>query len=503
MSEFLISQERISQATNIIVQFLRDSGYAGSLEDGTGLNDVVIKPSAVIYSLLAQMVDKAHAYQSLSKAIELKDVIGQVEYDAAVDSIMSNWFVTRNEGKPSYGIVRLWFLQPPDFMHYRDGQRVGAIDSVNVVADGEQVFAEADYSRVLNSTSNVNEYYVDLKVRTAAYSDVAPNENSRVSITYNDIYYLRATIPGTFVAGILVESSEDFIRRTEKAITTRELITDRAINTVLREHFSEIIALYTARHGSGEQLRDVVTFQGVTVHVGNKADIYIGSALTKTAVDVTADENGLIDVDQLPSSSSVVAILGAIDLDGNPLTLTVEVDETTWCNSSAKPKLLTCGTSGQVRLTLLTDPALKSIHDFVFSESQRVACYDPMVKHMFPLLLKPDLHIELINRDIDSTSDIKKAVISYVNSVVKARGPFVCSELVAAVHASVPNVKKILLPLICEGSIFDPLTNSVLTVQIQDKFTVTDNLTMPHSEQISSNTVQFYTDVDMITVSIA
>jgi len=59
MSEFLISQERISQATNIIVQFLRDSGYAGSLEDGTGLNDVVIKPSAVIYSLLAQMVDKA------------------------------------------------------------------------------------------------------------------------------------------------------------------------------------------------------------------------------------------------------------------------------------------------------------------------------------------------------------------------------------------------------------------------------------------------------------
>lgn len=67
MSDLILSRERFDSAVNTIVQFLRDSGYSGSLEDGTGLHDAVIKPNAVIYGLFAQMVDRASAYQTSRK----------------------------------------------------------------------------------------------------------------------------------------------------------------------------------------------------------------------------------------------------------------------------------------------------------------------------------------------------------------------------------------------------------------------------------------------------
>ena len=98
---------------------------------------------------------------------------------------------------------------------------------------------------------------------------------------------------------------------------------------------------------------------------------------------------------------------------------------------------------------------------------------------------------------------IKKAVMEYVNQIVKDRAPLVCSELVAKVHSAVPNVKKIRLPLICQTAIFDPMSNRVIETTVQDKFTVDDHLDLNRSPQITSGTVQFYTDADMISVSYA
>jgi hypothetical protein len=502
MAEFIVSQERVQDAVNVIVQFLRDAGYAGSLEDGTGLNDIVVKPSALLREMFAQMVDKASAYQSLQKALELKDVIGDDEYDAAVDCILSNWFVTRNGGKPSTGLVRLWFLQPPDFMQFQDGEAVGTVDGVSLVADGNQVFTESSFSCILNTTENQNEYYVDVAVKTAENSVITPSSTSgaEVSVQYNDIYYLRATLPGTFTPGVLVESSEDFIRRTGQAITTRELITARAINTVLLDSFSDIIRLYVARHGSREQLRDIVRFQGVSVHVGNKADIYIASSLAKQELTVFADENGDIDVAQLPAEVSVVAYISARDADGVALSFSVDCEEAVWCSARYIPKALHVEGQGAVSLTLLTDTVVGQVRDFVYSEEQRVACYDPMVKHMFPLVLRPVLNVELVDRSVDSVSAIKDAVLEYLDYVVVNAQPWVASELIASIHVRVENVKKILLPVACTGSIYDPLTKRNCDIEIGNKFTVGTDFAVRHSDQITDNTVQFYTDRDLITV---
>lgn len=505
MPEFIISKDRIEDAVNVIVQFLRDSGYDGSLEDGTGLNDIVIKPSAVMREMFGQMADRATAYLSLQRAYELQSDIGKEEYDAAVDCILSNWFVTRNGGRPSRGLIRLWFVKPMDFMQLNDGRSLGSIDNTPIVVDGDQVLTEQDFSYILNTTSNANEYYVDVSVRTAENSDVVITEtnDSQGSITWPDIYFIRATVPQDFISGYPVESSESFIRRTEQAITTRELITARAINTVLLDTFPDITRLYVARHGSREQLRDIVYFEGARVHYGNKADIYISSDVAKQTIEASADENGFISTEQLPINVSAVDYVSAHDKDNNELSLQVMCDEEIWSSNAYLPKSLQVNATGPVKLTLLTDTVLQQVHDFVYSEEQRVACYDPMVKHAFVLKLYPILEVIYNDKKISSTSDIKNAVLEYVDYIVKNSQPWVASELVASVHVRVPNVKKILLPIKCRGEIYDPLTQQKHILDIGNVFTIDQNYTQEHSLQITDNTVQFYTDREMIRVEEA
>lgn len=502
MPDLKVTRERLEDATNIIIQYLRDAGFTGSLEDGTGLNDIVIKPNALLRVLMGQLVDRATAYQSLQKARELRSEIGEDEYAEAVDAILSNWFVTRHGGKPSTGIIRLWFLQPPDFMQFKNGQRMGTIDGAAIVADSDQVFIPDSFATILNTTENQNEYYVDVAVRTMSNSTIAPTDtgNSKIDYVYDDIYYLRATIPGEFLPGTLVESSDDFIRRTEQAITTRELITSRAINTVLLDNFSDIIRLYVARHGSGEQLRDIVHFEDVSVHVGNKADIYIASRPVRTQIKVQADEDGFIDVAQLPASSTIIAYLSARDADGHELHMEISAIETHWCSHGYRPVSLRVNATGQILLEILSDTVVSHVHEFVYSDRQRVACYDPLVKHMFPLLLYPVVEVELVDKKVDCAKSIKDAVLEYMDYAVANGLSWVASELVASVHVKVPNVGKIKLPLQCEGKIYDPLSCQTHIIDMGNAFNIDNNYDLPHSRQITGNTVQFYSDKNMISV---
>lgn len=502
-TEFTLSKTTMQDASNVIIQYLRDAGYAGSLEDGTALNDIVVKPNALLRVLMEQLVDKASAYQSLQKAFELRSQIGEEEFDDAIDCILSNWFVTRNDGKPATGQVRLWFLEPPDFLHYKDGELLGNVDNISVVADGEQVFTQDSFSLIMNTSENQNEYYVDVSVRTRENSSAAPGASigSKARVSNNDVYYLRATVPGEFQAGFEIETSDAFITRAEQAITTRELITSRAINTVLLDNFQDILKLYVARHGSSEQLRDIVYFQGTRVHVGNKADIYLATRPIRQRIEVLADELGVIDVNQLPHGTSLVGIMGAEDMDGNPVEIFMECEEKTWCSNRMLPSALYCELPcAMIRLHILTDNIVGLVHDFVYSETQRVACYDPMVKHMFPLFLYPKLEVFLTDKRQNSDKAIKAAVVEYVDYLVQNTQPWVASELIASIHVRVPNVKKIMLPLECRGNIYDPLTQQFHELEIGNVFTIGSDYKGAHSAQVTDNTVQFYCDVPMIEV---
>lgn len=345
-SNLVFAEDEFTSAVDVIVAFLREAGYDGSIEAGTGIYDAVVKPNALLYSLFYQLVDRTKAYLSLQQATDMHEdgTLSDDDYDAAVDSVLSNWFVTRSEGTATSGKLRLWFSQPIDFLMFSEDDYIGTANSVSLVASSTQVFTEESFSNVVNATTEYNEYYIDVVVESSSNTDIEIEAGTSCTATVSSIYYLRATIPADFTAGKSIEDSETFIERTKLAITTRELITDAAILTVLREEFPQIDSLYVAGHSDAEQIRDIFECNGALIHYGNKADIWVCTALARESQEFTITltdgvTSTVLSTDEMSDTCHFGHIFSVTDPDGNELPVTIEVSETEWEEPGYKPTI--------------------------------------------------------------------------------------------------------------------------------------------------------------------
>lgn len=276
MTNTTISKTDLDFATDFITQYLRDSGYDGSLDDGTGLYDLVIRGFSTLYTLVKGDTDTVRAYLSLAEAIRQESTL-DTEFDTVIDSILSNWFVSRKLGSKTTGPLRLFFTRTLPSLSITTTNATFTIGASDFVPIQDYVFAElnGDFTTVFNTTENVNEYYVEINVESEENVAEVVVVGDTVTSIISNVYFKRAEVVSTFDIGEGLESSEDFITRTDQVITTRELITDRSIRTVLLEEIDNLDNVYVAGYGDAEQNRDIQTFDSIVVHVGNKADIYL------------------------------------------------------------------------------------------------------------------------------------------------------------------------------------------------------------------------------------
>lgn len=501
MAELFVTKESIEFAKNILTQFLRDSSYAGSMEDGTGLYDIVIKPSALLYTLFKQNTEKTYAYLSLDKAKEAKSSLSDDDYDAAVDGILSNWFIKRNGGRPTYGYVRLWFSKIPELISYKKGAIVAQCGEVNLSACANCAYGTDRYSSVVNTVNRRTEYYIDVPVQSVENTSVLITTDSSVTANPQDIYYLNATIPADFTPGMDREDSDSLIARSEKAITTRELITDRAISTVLTSNFSDIQRIYVAGHGDPEMLRDVIYFNGVGVHVGNMADIWVATSLVKATQTFTMLQNGQVDLSKV-SMPYFCHMLGVSDANGNPVAFSLEVDEQQWLIPGTLPKrfVATAAEGSEVTVSWLTSTTPGQIADFIRAQQQRVSNYDPRTKAMVPVILNIGLQVTASQASKTLTKSIQDVILTYIKGLVASGNIWVESEMVSRVHENLSDVKKLALPTTCTATLFDPKSSSFKTASIQNAFSL-DAFDSTISKQLTDNTIQLYSSRDNIAVT--
>lgn len=501
MADLLVTRDAFEEALNTAVQFLRDSGYEGALEDGTGIHDTVLKPNALLYVLFRQLVDRASAYLSLDQAQRLRNSISADDYDAAVDGILSNWFLSRNAGKPTYGLLRLWFLRPLDFLQFKRGDVIGTARSLTLVCSEDRVFDAFAFSAVVNTTNNISEYYVDIPVQSVVNTSERIVSGSSVSGQIADIYFVRMSIPGDFAPGVSKERSEDFIQRAKKAVTTREMITERAISTVLMEKYDEILRLYVAGYGALEQLRDVTTFRDISVHVGNKADIWVAAPVTTSRSEIKVGLDGVVDLAPVIGSGHMACLLD-IECDETTVDYTLQVEETLWGCPCTVPSLVKTELDPEkiAVVSWLGCPALGAVSAFVRSADNRVSNYDPLIKGMHLVVLQFSLRVSRISNMQDNSVGIRNSIISYIDKLAKEGQSWVESEMLSRIHESNPNVRKIELPVFCRATLFDPRRSRMVSTQVNDSFLLS-SLPADISTQITANTIQMYSSADRVSVT--
>ena len=528
--DIVVNDAALVKASNFLTQYIRDAGYDVDLEPGTAAYDVLIKPYALLYNLFQQDLVRTKAYLSLDNAVSLKETLGS-EFDTVVDSILSNWFITRKHGNKSVGTIRLITSEIPLMLSLTSDSVVGNINGISVHSIEDHTIVETAYHIQTNLVTHRPEYYVDIKVGTLEDASNIIKKGDIVTLELISLKGFKATVLDDFAEGSLKETSEAFIERTAQVINTREMISVRAIVTVLMDKFNDIRNIYIAGHGDFEQLRDIVDFEGISIHVGNKADIYINSILqrkTEVIQLVPDGSGGFLPTVSLASiyPINILSVRPALNTSfadayskDNSYNYTIlGVDNCTF-GSPQYPILLNIPDNeiqylapgvinDKVEISYLTNPVVPEVDKYIRGEFQRVTVYNPLVKSKYVVILTFDISIErihdskkmLMGTDNEFINELTNSIVDVVNNDVD--GVFDTSKVFYVIHKTSTEVVRIRPNISIKYSIFNPDNFQVITGTIPDVFNADTLYSIGVSNQCSENTIQFYTDNELINIRL-
>ena len=516
-----LSTEDLIDASNFIVQYLRDSGFEGNLDDGTALYDLLIKPLSLLYALFSKQVELSKSYFSLGDALKNKEALGP-DYNAAIDSILSNWFIERKGGSPTAGTIRMVFT--------RDFEELTITSETTEFYFGNTVFKprftttfnRTNFKSFLGSNQRMY-YYIELPVTAISNRETVISEYERFTTNFTNVYLIRIEAAEQFIPGESSESSENYVSRAKHAITTRELISEKAIITEIRDKISSVKDVFIAGHGSREQLRDIKEFQGITVNVGNKADIYPYAPFQRKTLEFEVTESGKIDLSGI-FLNHIFSVKKKDPEDSNafvdlPYKTNSLSQHDVWAEQSQLVLFSVDFIVGEkVLIDYLTCQDVVNTSNLVFQDNSLVTCYSPIIKSFYPVILRINADCRLDSKtratrpDSEWERKIATVFTKYVEQIPNAT-LFTRSELVAFAHNNLPELKQVLFPLSSSYQITNPyiLEEASTKPQVTDFFStiaVTGSLPahfvldaiLPNS--VSRNTIKFYTDLNLISVAV-
>lgn len=301
------TQQEILEAELLALQIIQAQYPDLDLREGTGLRDLLLRPSAMMLALCRLGLDYYFAQNTI------QGVDNNTPTDI-VDNILSNWFITRNLGTRAVISARLYFARQKTVTLTTD--IFFSPDNVNLYYPQAAVTYS---SGSLTYDSYQNEYYVDVNLQAAA-EGTAYNIGSGSLLYFSnfDPYFLHAEINYLVDSSVASETNTQFVTRAETAISTRNLINDPSITSNLQSNFNYLNQIVSIGMGDAEMIRDQIQ----AVFTGQLAQLV--TQLTSSGTTATA-----ILANHGYNSGQTVTIAGAAPTTYNgSYTITVLDTET-------------------------------------------------------------------------------------------------------------------------------------------------------------------------------
>lgn len=300
MTTIEITEADRQAAEDFLVQFLKEQLPNVDLSKGASLRDLLVTGLSLVTAEFRQEATNTLKRQSIRRVIELPD--GE-DKDDAVDEILSNLYITRNTGKKSRGTVTIHFSQatsitikPTDRFNRTTTAAFAPDITSNVAYDASELGIVRDSNNV------ITEYTLRLSV-VATETGIANDIDAGVFLTHSltNPFITQVTNDAAFTGGKSVESTSELLLRAPTALTLRDLVTDRASDTVIREKFTSISKVAVIGMGDPEMQRDKVTTlqSSLNIHAGGYTDLYVSSNLVTQSV-YTASVGGTFTDPRVP-----------------------------------------------------------------------------------------------------------------------------------------------------------------------------------------------------------
>lgn len=287
-----VSDDEVGEAELIAVQVLQAKYPDIDLREGTGLRDLVIRPSATLMAML----QKALVFYFEQNTIKGINDDSPQEF---LDKIMSNWFLERKAGSKAAINARLYFARQKDIVLPTDAffspdntLKYFPIETISVPA-----------AQLIFDSFN-NEYYFDVDlVAELVGEQYNISTGSLLYFTNFDSFFLHAEINFLTDTAIETETNSEFIARAETAVSTRNLINNPSIISKMLDEFEALEGVTPIGMGDPEMIRDQIwsyvpalTPPTVLVHNGGMVDVYSRVSLKTGTVQYTTDANGKLQI---------------------------------------------------------------------------------------------------------------------------------------------------------------------------------------------------------------
>jgi hypothetical protein len=280
-----ISAEEFSNAKALVIDVLAERDPTIDLTDGSAVVGLVVENEAHMTAV------HVANYDALNKSFSLKAIADNLidVDDALVDSLVSNYFITRRDASPASGPVRVvvnlnvLYILPQDYAFVAGGVTYKMGTPVRVLRAGSQV-AQTPTQRVLIPRADGRfEFTVDVVADTPGSAGLI-SAGTAMEIPSPLDGFETASAAVDFTGGEDRETNADLLARAQAGITAQTLAGPAHIQAALEAQFAGI---RTAVLGIGSPLmtRDRGNLFGIST--GATEDIWVKTTAFPGSVEVT------------------------------------------------------------------------------------------------------------------------------------------------------------------------------------------------------------------------
>ena len=300
MAELIVKTEDIQAAVDFLTEYLTEQVPEASFAEGSAVRDLVIKAFAPMYAYLKAEADRISLLQSISRIQEElanggTSALEDVDTSQAIDSILSNWFVSRNSGQRATGIAQLHFTRKSTVNIRRDARlwRTTTLAFYPDTTSDSIVITENQLRPTYDTRGRLVDYVAVIPIVAAKVGDLYQFDAGRfirIEVQGGLPFFAYAEHQQPIGGGTSVEATEDYIERAETAIAVRNLVNNRSIDAVLPDVVPEVSKQLTVGMGEPEMVRDLRTemYPAIELHIGGHHDTYVDLP------EVQVEESGII-----------------------------------------------------------------------------------------------------------------------------------------------------------------------------------------------------------------
>ena len=282
MATILVDSQALADADAFLTAFLTEKVPDADFSQGGVVRDFVVTSIAYVFAFLEQERKTTRDHQSL---LSLSTLPESESVTDAVNALLSNWFIGRKPGLQARLTVTLHFSASTDValtpttQFFRTDSLVFTPDiTTSVLIPSSQLIPTFDSNSVVIDYS-LSVRMVAQLVGTAYHMPAG----QFVKTDQFNPFFTFAENQSAIQGGKDTESTADLLARAPTAISTRNLVNSRSIDTVLREEFAGLTRVLSVGFGDAEMLRDFSS-EAVThlrMHLGGYTDIYVQLPLTE------------------------------------------------------------------------------------------------------------------------------------------------------------------------------------------------------------------------------